>query len=76
MPLASVPALTSFLNDEWRTETYQGLEYQELLHVDYTLGDRAGRLIGAPEETPSRSKCFRLWPRNGDGARAQSDPLG
>lgn len=34
MPRASVPALTNFLNDEWRKETYQGLEYQELLHVD------------------------------------------
>ncbi|NUH63906.1 kynureninase [Sulfitobacter sp. S0837] len=51
MPRASVPAMTSFLNDEWRTELIKGWNTKNWFMQTNTLGDRVGRLIGAPEGT-------------------------
>lgn len=51
MPKASVPAMTSFLNDEWRTELIKGWNTKDWFMQTNTLGDRVGRLIGAPPGT-------------------------
>ncbi|QYX58685.1 kynureninase [Roseovarius sp. SCSIO 43702] len=51
MPKASVPAMTDFLNDEWRTELIKGWNTKNWFMQTNTLGDRVGRLIGAPEGT-------------------------
>ncbi|ABG33119.1 kynureninase [Roseobacter denitrificans] len=48
MPRASVPAMTRFLNDEWRTELIKGWNTKNWFMQTNTLGDRIGRLIGAP----------------------------
>lgn len=49
MPKASVPAMTSFLNDEWRSELIKGWNTKGWFMQTNTLGDRVGHLIGAPE---------------------------
>jgi kynureninase len=51
MPRASVPAMTSFLNDEWRTELIKGWNTKNWFMQTNTLGDRVGRLVGAAEGT-------------------------
>ncbi|MCI5112283.1 MAG: kynureninase [Marivita sp.] len=51
MPRDSVGAMTSFLNDEWRTELIKGWNTKDWFMQTNTLGDRVGRLIGAPAGT-------------------------
>lgn len=51
MPRESVPAMTRFLNDEWRTELIKGWNTKDWFMQTNTLGDRVGRLIGAQPGT-------------------------
>ena len=51
MPRASVSAMTTFLNDEWRTELIKGWNTKNWFMQTNTLGDRVGRLIGAQPGT-------------------------
>ncbi|PVA05467.1 kynureninase [Thalassorhabdomicrobium marinisediminis] len=51
MPKASVPAMTRFLNDEWRTELIKGWNTKNWFMQTNTLGDRVGAMIGAPAGT-------------------------
>ncbi|EKE44955.1 KynU [Oceaniovalibus guishaninsula JLT2003] len=51
MPRESVPAMTRFLKDEWRTELIKGWNTKDWFMQTNTLGDRVGRLIGAPPGT-------------------------
>ncbi|WP_425038704.1 kynureninase [Primorskyibacter sp. S187A] len=51
MPRASVPAMTSFLNDEWRSELIKGWNTKNWFMQTNTLGNRVGRLIGAEAGT-------------------------
>ncbi|SMY10097.1 kynureninase [Flavimaricola marinus] len=47
MPRASVPAMTNFLTDEWRTELIKSWNTKNWFTQTNTLGDRVGHLIGA-----------------------------
>lgn len=49
MPRACESAVVSFLNDEWRTELIKGWNTKGWFTQTNTIGDRVGRLIGAPE---------------------------
>ena len=48
MPKAAPNAINSFLMDEWRTELVRGWNTKNWFMQSNTLGDRLGRLIGAP----------------------------
>lgn len=48
MPKAAPQAMAEFLNDEWRTELIRGWNTKDWFMQTNTLGDRIGRLIGAP----------------------------
>ncbi len=48
MPKAAPKAMGRFLNDEWRTELIKGWNTKNWFMQTNTLGDRIGRLIGAP----------------------------
>jgi len=48
MPKAAPQAMERFLNDEWRTELIKGWNTKNWFMQTNTLGDRVGRLIGAP----------------------------
>ncbi len=49
MPRASEAAISRFLNDEWKNELIKGWNSKGWYTQTNTLGDRIGRLIGAPE---------------------------
>ena len=51
MPRAAEPAIVSFLNDEWKTELIKGWNTKNWFMQTNTIGDRVGKLIGAPEGT-------------------------
>lgn len=51
MPRASVPAMASFLNDEWRTDLIKGWNAKNWFMQTNTPGDRVGRLNGAQAGT-------------------------
>ena len=48
MPKAAPKAVNSFLMDEWRTELVRGWNTKNWFMQSNTLGDRLGRLMGAP----------------------------
>jgi kynureninase len=48
MPKAAPKAINSFLMDEWRTELVRGWNTKNWFMQSNTLGDRLGRLMGAP----------------------------
>ncbi|MCL4676177.1 MAG: aminotransferase class V-fold PLP-dependent enzyme, partial [Pararhodobacter sp.] len=51
MPKAAPAAMQAFLNDEWRTELIRGWNTKDWFMQTNSLGDRLGRLIGAPAGT-------------------------
>ncbi|SMP24851.1 kynureninase [Shimia sagamensis] len=51
MPKAAPDAINAFLHDEWKTELIKGWNTKGWWMQTNTLGDRVGRLIGAPEGT-------------------------
>ena len=51
MPKAAPDAMNSFLMDEWRTELIRGWNTKDWFMQTNTLGDRVGKLIGAPAGT-------------------------
>ena len=51
MPKAAPEAINNFLHDEWKTELIKGWNTKGWWMQTNTLGDRVGRLIGAPEGT-------------------------
>ncbi|MEN8892476.1 MAG: aminotransferase class V-fold PLP-dependent enzyme, partial [Planktotalea arctica] len=51
MPKASPEAMMNFLNNEWRTELIKGWNTKGWFMQPNTLGDRIGKLVGAPEGT-------------------------
>ncbi len=51
MPKQAPAAIDTFLNDEWRTELIRGWNTKNWFTQANTLGDRLGRLIGAPPGT-------------------------
>ena len=48
MPKEAPKAINSFLMDEWRSELVRGWNTKNWFMQSNTLGDRLGRLIGAP----------------------------
>ena len=51
MPRACEASIVSFLNDEWKTELIKGWNTKNWFMQTNTIGDRVGKLIGAPEGT-------------------------
>ncbi|RBW63327.1 kynureninase [Ruegeria sp. A3M17] len=51
MPKAAPEAMDRFLKDEWRTEIIKGWNTKGWFMQTNTLGDRVGKLIGAPAGT-------------------------
>ncbi|WP_341864232.1 kynureninase [Gymnodinialimonas sp. 57CJ19] len=51
MPKAAPDAMNEFLMDEWRTELIRGWNTKDWFMQTNTLGDRVGKLIGAPAGT-------------------------
>jgi kynureninase len=51
MPRGSEPAISRFLNDEWKNELIKGWNSKGWYMQTNMLGDRIGRLIGAPKAT-------------------------
>lgn len=51
MPKAAPDVMNSFLVDEWRTELIRGWNTKDWFMQPNTLGDRVGKLIGAPAGT-------------------------
>ena len=51
MPKAAPDVMNSFLMDEWRTELIRGWNTKDWFMQTNSLGDRVGRLIGAPAGT-------------------------
>ncbi len=51
MPKAAPSAIHDFLHDEWKTELIKGWNTRNWYMQTNTLGDRVGRLIGAPAGT-------------------------
>jgi kynureninase len=51
MPRGSEPAISRFLNDEWKNELIKGWNSKGWYMQTNTLGDRIGRLIGASAAT-------------------------
>ena len=51
MPRACEASVVSFLNDEWKTELIKGWNTKNWFTQTNTIGDRVGKLIGAPTGT-------------------------
>jgi kynureninase len=51
MPKAAPAAMQAFLLDDWRRELVKGWNTRNWFMMTNTLGDRVGRLIGAPKGT-------------------------
>lgn len=51
MPRGCEASIVNFLNDEWKTELVKGWNTKGWFTQTNTIGDRVGKLIGAPEGT-------------------------
>ena len=51
MPRGCEASIVNFLNDEWKTELIKGWNTKGWFIQTNTIGDRVGKLIGAPEGT-------------------------
>ena len=74
LPIAAKARVADMLDDEWGKQLIRGWNSAGWMMQPRRIGDRIGRLIGAPEGTSSwatrcRSRSTRRWPRRSSSTR-------
>ena len=60
MPKAGPDAMMRFMNEEWRTELIKGWNTKGWFMQTNTIGDRIGKLIGAPKDSVVASDTLSI----------------